>query len=258
MTEIKKCRTLAVHSYKGGTGKTQIALNMALLWAKKGLKVCLLDYDFRAPSIGALLGIDDTPYWINDYLLGSCEIEKVLVDVSTKLGMKGKLLLGLANPSVNATGQMIGQNEKAQLKSLRRTIDAQNTLPEKYDVDYIIIDTSPGPQYSSLNAVFASDILLIVLRNEKVDIAGTLRMMENIYEGSLGEKAVVINMISPNVDSVSVQKKLEDKLRMPIVGVILCYCDFAASAGELPLALANPKHGFIEALTTIGDGILPQ
>ncbi len=44
-------KTLAFHSSRGGTGKTVIATNLATIWAKKGLKIALLDLDFRAPSL---------------------------------------------------------------------------------------------------------------------------------------------------------------------------------------------------------------
>jgi MinD-like ATPase involved in chromosome partitioning or flagellar assembly len=252
MKEGGQCRTVAIHSYKGGTGKTQISVNLALLWAMKGLNVCLLDYDFRAPSIGTLFGIDDTPFWINDYLAGSCEIEQALTDVSTRLHLGGKLLLGLANPSIKAAGEMIGQNERAQLKSLRRTIEAQKVL-EKSGIDHIVIDTSPGPHYSSLNAIFASNVLLIVLKRDKVDISGTVRMLEEVYRASPGEKRMLVNMVPPWLDTDQVKEELEAKLMLPLIGVISCYCDFAITGGESLFALERPNHGFVEALRKISE-----
>jgi MinD-like ATPase involved in chromosome partitioning or flagellar assembly len=45
---------ITVHSYKGGTGKTLFSVNLAISLAKRGRKVCLLDLDFRAPSLNAI------------------------------------------------------------------------------------------------------------------------------------------------------------------------------------------------------------
>ncbi len=45
-------KTLAFHSYKGGTGKTTLIANLAALYAMQGLRVCLLDFDLYAPSLG--------------------------------------------------------------------------------------------------------------------------------------------------------------------------------------------------------------
>ena len=47
-------KIIAVHSYKGGTGKTSLSVNLAATYARRGKKVCLMDLDFRAPSLHAL------------------------------------------------------------------------------------------------------------------------------------------------------------------------------------------------------------
>jgi MinD-like ATPase involved in chromosome partitioning or flagellar assembly len=51
-------KIIAVHSYKGGTGKTLLSTNLAATFARLGKKVCLFDLDFRAPSLFAILKID--------------------------------------------------------------------------------------------------------------------------------------------------------------------------------------------------------
>ena len=91
-------KIMALHSYKGGTGKTLLSVNLAAMYATKGENVCLLDLDFRAPSLHAIFKTNCTEYWVNDYLNGACEIEKVLIDFTRKYTRKGKFLVGLANP----------------------------------------------------------------------------------------------------------------------------------------------------------------
>ena len=253
MNKSEASRTVAIHSYKGGTGKTQISVNLALIWAMKGRNVCLLDYDFRAPSIGTLFRIQDSSFWINDYLMGRRDIDQVLVDVSAQLHINGKLLLGLANPSLKAVGEAIGQNEKVQFRSLKRTTKAQKTLLNDFGIEYIIIDTSPGPLYSSLNAVYASDVLLVVLKRDRSDMVGTVRMLEEVYSASLSEKRIIVNMVPPQLDLGRIKVEVEEKLKVPVIGVIPCYCDFSIAGGESLFALEQPRHGFIEALRKIGE-----
>ena len=53
--------TIAIHSYKGGTGKTTMCANLGYLLAVRGYKVCLIDLDFRAPSLHAL-GVADQDF----------------------------------------------------------------------------------------------------------------------------------------------------------------------------------------------------
>src|ERR671933_840260 len=72
---------IAFHSYKGGTGKTTIAANLAALLAKKGYRVFLLDLDVYAPSLHSYF--DKNPRkWINDFLNGSADVEDIIVDLT--------------------------------------------------------------------------------------------------------------------------------------------------------------------------------
>ena len=82
---------MSVHSYRGGTGKTLLSTNLAATYARKE-KVCLLDYDLRAPSLHSLFDVDMPDWWINDYLNGDCDIEEAIVEV------RPNLYAGLANP----------------------------------------------------------------------------------------------------------------------------------------------------------------
>ena len=72
---------IAFHSYKGGTGKTTIAANLAALLAKKGYRVFLLDLDVYAPSLQAYFDTEPNKF-INDFLNGTAEIRDVLATVS--------------------------------------------------------------------------------------------------------------------------------------------------------------------------------
>lgn len=76
---------IAFHSYKGGTGKTTIAANLAALLAKKGYRVFLLDLDVYAPSLQAYF--DKEPRkWINDFLNGTAEVGDVMMDLTSMIG----------------------------------------------------------------------------------------------------------------------------------------------------------------------------
>ena len=68
-------KIIAVHSYKGGTGKTSMSVNLAATFVKMGKKVCIFDLDFRAPSLFAILKTQDVENWFNDYLNNTCDID---------------------------------------------------------------------------------------------------------------------------------------------------------------------------------------
>ena len=98
-------KTFAFHSYKGGTGKTTLIANLAALYAMNGMNVCLLDFDLYAPSLGMYFRKNPTTY-LNDLLRG--ELDKrsgkvdsssLITDVSSELGLKGKLFIGFSSPN---------------------------------------------------------------------------------------------------------------------------------------------------------------
>ena len=66
-------KSIAVHSYKGGTGKTTIAANFAALLSKKGYRVFLIDLDVYAPSLHTYFEMEPMK-WLNDFLNGTAEI----------------------------------------------------------------------------------------------------------------------------------------------------------------------------------------
>ena len=137
---------IALHSYKGGTGKTLLSVNLATLFAKMGKKVCLLDLDLRAPSIHSIF-TNRTNYWVNDYLNKACRIENVLSDCASEDIAKGKLFVGLANPSTEAIRDMESKDRKWEMEALGRLFALKNTLLEDMHLDYVFFDTSPSLQY---------------------------------------------------------------------------------------------------------------
>jgi septum site-determining protein MinD len=75
--------TVALHSSKGGTGKTCISVNLATLLTLEGYSVCLLDMDMKAPCLCTFFG-RYPKWWLNEYLYGKCNIESVLYDINNQ------------------------------------------------------------------------------------------------------------------------------------------------------------------------------
>ena len=118
---MKMSKIVAVHSYKGGTGKTLLSVNLAATFAKHGKKVCLFDLDFRAPSLFA-------EFWLNDYLNGKCDINKVLIDLSGRIQGNGNFFAALANPTTEAIREMSAKDRKWEMRALGRLLSLRNTL----------------------------------------------------------------------------------------------------------------------------------
>ncbi len=198
---LTKC--IAFHSYKGGTGKTTLAANFAALLAKKGYRAFLLDLDVYAPSLQSYFDTEPKK-WINDFLYDNAELKEVVVDftpvldriggsstsnnVETKRKAKGgQLGVGFCNAKKEEIYKLEGgspatsKQDTSKIHLLRRFILLRELLISEYHADYVIIDTSPGIRYWSINALAVADTLLLTLKMGDLDIAGTRKLAEEIY-----------------------------------------------------------------------------
>ena len=188
---------IAFHSYKGGTGKTTIGANFAALLAKKGYRVFLLDLDVYAPSLQTYFNEKTPKKWINDFLFGNAEVDDILMDLtptldnygnsnfssSSKDKPNGKLMAGFSNSKREEIYKLEsgGKQENSKMQLLRKFILLREQLLSSHDADYIIIDTSPGIRYWSINALAVADVLFLTLKMDELDIEGTKTIAQEIY-----------------------------------------------------------------------------
>lgn len=245
---------MSVHSYKGGTGKTLIAANLATLFAAKGKKTCLLDMDFLAPSLHSLLKTDEPDHWLNDYLNGACMIDRVLKEFYDEGLKKGKLFVGFANPSTEAIREMSAKDRRWDMQALARLLSLRQCLLGELSFDYLILDTSPGLQFSSINAIAAADIALVVATLDASDLEGTLQMLHDLYGHFDKKTAVILNKISPNMPPSERMKRIQNifsPLKLVFNSNIACSCDIALSEKPCLCACEKQSHPFSGTLQEI-------
>src|SRR4051794_16525494 len=80
-------KVISVHSYRGGTGKSNISANLAAIISRQGYRVGVVDTDVQSPGIHVLFGFDERKIArpLNDYLWGQCAIQDTAHDVSAIL-----------------------------------------------------------------------------------------------------------------------------------------------------------------------------
>ena len=247
-------KVIAVHSYKGGTGKTILSINLAAALVKHGKKVCLMDLDFRAPSLSTLLKVEKADYWLNDYLNGICGIDKVLIDLTERIRDGGKLFVGLANPTTEAIRDISAKDRKWEMRALGRLLSLRNTLLNDKGFDYLVFDTSPGLQYSSINAIVSADVVIVASTLDKSDVEGTKRMLKELYDLFEKKTRIVTNKVlyGENIKSVKdVRSQMEKLYGVPILGVIPCFCDVSRAKGTLIFVEDKPDHPFTKIMDEI-------
>ena len=251
-------KILAVHSYKGGTGKTLLSINMAAAFAKHGKKVCLFDLDFRAPSLATLLKIDKSEYWMNDYLNGVCDINKVLIDLSDRIDNGGTLFVGLANPSTEAIRDMTAKDRKWEMRALGRLLALRTSLLGEKGFDYLVFDTSPGLQYSSINAIVSADLVLVATTFDRSDVDGTKRMLKELYDLFEKKTEIVLNKVLDGwmkTGRDEMKSKMKEVYQVPLLGIIPCFCDVLKAEGGLIFAQDKPDHPFTKIMEEMANRI---
>ncbi|MEO9320681.1 MAG: AAA family ATPase [Nitrososphaera sp.] len=279
-----KC--VAFHSYKGGTGKTTIASNIAALLAVKGFKVGLLDLDVYAPSL--LAYFEKKPRkWLNDYLFGEAEVEDVMIPVTDTLleherqhgnrDINGKLWVGFSSVKKEDIYKIEAGTSEDTKSQLRKFILLRQNLIRDYELDYIIIDTSPGIRYWSMNALAVADILFLTLKQGDIDIEGTMKLASEIY-GSLAKYGTKSFLLFNRVAGYCVpdhhtsigkeqssavngtyaenpQDALSMQTKMEVISAIPCYCDIQFSKKEFLTALRYPLHPFTRQLENLAGSL---
>jgi septum site-determining protein MinD len=156
-------KIISVHSFRGGTGKSNTTANVAALLAAQGNRVGVVDTDIMSPGIHILFGMDETKmiYSLNDYLWGKCKVEEAAMDVSANLSstLKGKVYL---IPSSMKTGDIARVLREGYDVGLLN--DGYQRLLEKLQLDFLLIDTHPGLNEETLLSIAISDALIIVMR----------------------------------------------------------------------------------------------
>ena len=258
-------KTLAFHSYKGGTGKTTVIANLAARLAMLGKRVCLLDFDLYAPSLTTYFQKNPEVY-LNSLLAGEAEISDVLVDLSSEMGLNGKLFLAFSSPDKECIHEIeIRHDMKWQYEALKRVITAKKELFSKYKIDYLLIDTSPGIRYWSINAIAIADILFLLMKINEMDINGTKKMIGEIYNSltKFGSKYfLILNKVpgaSPmhefqNINN-QIISEIEKTMGIKIIEAIPCFCEIQFSQHEFLYTMKAPNHAFSERVNSIADKI---
>jgi MinD-like ATPase involved in chromosome partitioning or flagellar assembly len=226
---------------------------LATLLAAKGKKTCLLDMDFRAPSLNSLFNTAPPKYWLNDYLNGVCKSDEMLQSCNRKM-LGGYLFVGFANPSTRAILEMSAKDRRWEVQALQRLFGIQKSLLGEPGFEYLLLDTSPGFQYSSINAIVAADVALIVTTPEKSDITGTQEMVRFLYR-RIGKKIMILfNKVPSGLVQSAEMKRLKDLFasqKTVFCDDICCSCELPLSRDPCFFACENEHHPFSKSLEKI-------
>jgi len=249
-------KIVSIHSFRGGTGKSNITANVATFIARQGKRVGVIDTDIQSPGIHILFSLDEEKIdrCLNDYLWGKCAVEETAYDVS------GTLKVGEGEVTVMGGGiYLIPSSLKAGeiARVLREGYDVGllndgfHDLITRLDLDYLFIDTHPGLNEETLLSIAISDVLLVILRPDQQDYQGTGVTVDVARKLDVPRMFIVVNKVLTSFDFNEVKKKVEETYGCEVAAVLPLSEDVVRLASAGIFSLHYPEHPFTQGVEAV-------
>lgn len=246
---------ISIHSFRGGTGKSNLTANIAALLADAGQRVGVVDTDIQSPGIHILFGLrgDAINHALNDYLWGRCDIREAAIDVSASFSRseRGRLFLIPSSMKSGEIARILREGCDA-----RRLTSGFRRLITELDLDVLLIDTHPGLNEETLLSIAVSHTLLIVMRPDQQDYEGTGVTVE--VAGALGvpRMMLVVNKAPADFDPGTVQTQVAATFNCEVVAVIPHADQVMALASAGIFAFRYPDHPVAAQLRHVADSLM--
>ncbi|PIE90466.1 MAG: hypothetical protein CR997_05850 [Acidobacteria bacterium] len=193
---VYPCEVLAVTSGKGGVGKTQISLNLALALSVHS-RVLLLDADMGTANVDVLLGIDPRKN-LSHVLNQEANISDILVSINDKLD----LLPGTSGLAVQ-TPANFGWNP---------VIEEAERLSQHYD--FILVDTAAGITETIIELLSTADRVLLVCTSEPTAIVDAYALCKTLFQRNPHRQIELIaNSVQNSEEAVEIYTKIQGAIR---------------------------------------------
>lgn len=248
-------KIISLHSFRGGTGKSNITANIAVQMALSGKRIGVVDTDILSPGIHVLFGIEDEhmEHSLNDYLWGACDIEQTALDVTPRLevSIPGRLYIIPSSLNAGEIARVLREGYDVGLLS-----DGFRSLIASLELDMLMIDTHPGINEETLLSIAISDELIIVLRPDQQDYLGTGVTVEVARRLGVPNMHLIVNKSPQQFPSDEVKRKVEEAYNCPVLAVLLHSDDMMVLASEGVFSLHYPEHELTSQFKGIAGEIL--
>ena len=197
--------TIAVTGGKGGVGKTNIAVNLALAMAQLGVKAGILDADLGLANVDVMFRLNPR-YTLKHVLTGERTIEEVIVE---KYGVS----VIPASSGIQALANWPAPNRRRLISELSRLANV---------VDILIIDTPAGIGDDVMNFVLAADEILVVTTSDPPAYTDAYALIKVISQKKPRRINLVVNMVRSAAEArevVEILQMVAKKFQLNINGI---------------------------------------
>jgi septum site-determining protein MinD len=247
-------KIVSIHSFRGGTGKSNLTANLASLVALAGKRVAVVDTDIQSPGIHMpfALAEERVEFALNHFIWGECEIEKAAYDVTSRLPRPGgPLYLVPSSMKISDIGRILKEGYDVRLLN-----DGFEALIEKLNLDYLFVDTHPGVNEETLLSIAISDTLVLILRPDQQDYQGTAVTVELARKLDVPNMMLVINKALPSMNFTELRAKAEEIYRVPVAAVLPLTPELVQLASSGLLSILFPELEASREMKKVAERIL--
>ena len=229
-------RVITIASGKGGVGKTNIALNLAISLKRSGASVILLDFDFGLADAEILFGR------VSEYTLADVfRSERSLKDAIITGPAGIKLISGGAgDPALTSLS-------KAQINYVLRCL---RYLDERFD--YVIVDTASGSGETVINFARAAREVFIVATPEPASVSDARGLIKAVGPGARFN--LIVNKAESNMEGLEILKKLREISNIKYIGALPSDNNLIkAVKKQIPVTILFPNSKFSQKINKISD-----
>jgi len=235
---------VSIHSFRGGTGKSNTTSNLAAQLAAAGHRVAVVDTDIQSPGVHVIFGFaDDLDNTLNDYLWGKLPISQAAHDVTSVVAASTTVQPGgalyLVPSSMKAADIARVLREGYDVGTLN---DGFRDLAKDLQLDYLLIDTHPGLNEETLLSITISDILLLILRPDRQDFQGTAVTVDVARKLEVPELYLVVNKVPTGVDTADLRAQMDAAYGAETAAILPLSEEVVQNASGGLFSLTSPDH----------------
>jgi MinD-like ATPase involved in chromosome partitioning or flagellar assembly len=250
-------KIISIHSYRGGTGKSNLTANIATIVASQGNRVGVVDTDIQSPGVHVLFGVNEKKlkYTLNDFLWGKCSIAQTAVNVTPILQEraqeKSQIYLLPSSMKINDISRILREGFDIEL-----LFDGFQTLIKELKLDYLFIDTHPGLNEETLISLTFSDIVLMVLRPDKQDFQGTAVTVEVARKLHVPQLFLIVNKALKEYNFDKIRQQVAKTYDIPVIGVLAESRDVIKLGSNGIFSLKYENHPITETIKSMAMTII--
>lgn len=244
----KKTKVFAITSGKGGVGKTNLTLNLALALLELKARVVVIDADFGLANIEVVLG-----YSPQHTLLDVVQKKKNLLEI---------ICMGPNQLRFISGGVGITELSTLSSEDTLRFIQNMSLLDSLYD--FVLVDTGAGVSANVLNFVLAADEVLVVTTPEPTSITDAYSLLKMVSK-SKNQSVIqlLVNKAKHDQEAVQVFQKLKE-VSDRFLNIKLNYLGWLpqddvverAVRSQQPFLVSHPRSNISKQIRIIGEKIL--